>query len=84
MLILGILCFGILVGVLAELIVNGSISQNWGRILAFGLGGSLVGGILASAIFGDGLDFRPSGIIGSIVGAVLLTAGAEIVRRRSA
>jgi uncharacterized membrane protein YeaQ/YmgE (transglycosylase-associated protein family) len=35
--------------------------------------GSFVGGLLVSLLSGDGLDLRPSGIIGSIVGAILVT-----------
>jgi uncharacterized membrane protein YeaQ/YmgE (transglycosylase-associated protein family) len=30
--------------------------------------GSFVGGLLVSLLAGDGLSFRPSGIIGSLVG----------------
>ena len=33
------------------------------------LAGSLVGGLLGSLLSGDGLELRPSGIIGSVVGA---------------
>ena len=39
-----------------------------------GLVGSFVGGLLASLLTGDGLELRPSGIIGSIVGAIIVTA----------
>ena len=35
--------------------------------------GSFVGGLLVSLLAGDGVELRPSGIIGSIVGAVLVT-----------
>ena len=41
--------------------------------LGAGLIGSFVGGLLASLIAGDGLAFKPSGVIGSIVGAVIVT-----------
>jgi uncharacterized membrane protein YeaQ/YmgE (transglycosylase-associated protein family) len=40
-----------------------------------GLVGSFVGGLLASLIAGDGLAFKPSGVIGSIIGAIIVTAG---------
>ena len=33
----------------------------------------VVGGLLLSLLFGDGLSIRPSGIIGSILGAVVVT-----------
>ena len=41
--------------------------------LVAGIAGSFVGGLLSSLLAGDGIDFRPSGIIGSIVGAVIVT-----------
>ena len=39
-----------------------------------GLVGSFVGGLLISLLAGDGLDLRPSGIIGSLAGAIVVTA----------
>jgi uncharacterized membrane protein YeaQ/YmgE (transglycosylase-associated protein family) len=39
-----------------------------------GLAGSFVGGLLISLVAGDGLELRPSGIIGSLVGALIVTA----------
>ncbi|TFH14029.1 MAG: GlsB/YeaQ/YmgE family stress response membrane protein [Acidimicrobiales bacterium] len=75
MLILAILGFGILVGALAQFILGrdgGSI--DWTIGLVAGLGGSFVGGLLFSLISGDGLALKPSGLIGSIVGAVIITA----------
>jgi uncharacterized membrane protein YeaQ/YmgE (transglycosylase-associated protein family) len=71
-LLLGILGFGILIGWLAQLIVFRSAQIDWGLALITGLIGSFVGGLLASLLAGDGLNLRPSGIIGSIVGAVVL------------
>ena len=52
--------------------------------LIAGLVGSFVGGLLFSLIAGDGLAFRPSGIIGSLVGALLVTFGWSWWRRREA
>jgi len=75
-LILGILGFGVLVGWLAQFILGRRAgTTDWGLAIAAGIGGSFVGGLLASLIAGDGLALRPSGLIGSIVGAVLITAG---------
>ena len=74
MLILGILVFGMGIGALAQLIVGRSgHGINWGLALAAGLIGSFVGGLLISLIAGDGLDLRPSGILGSLAGAILVT-----------
>ena len=46
--------------------------------------GSSVGGLLASLIAGDGLRIRPSGILGSIVGAIIVLAVWGAVRGPSA
>ena len=74
MLILGILLFGMLVGAAAQLLLGTRIHGiNWTTALVAGVLGSFVGGLLISLIAGDGLDLRPSGIIGSILGAVLVT-----------
>lgn len=75
MLILGLILFGMLIGALAQLILGrrgGKI--DWSIAIVAGLVGSFVGGLLASLIAGDGLKLRPSGIIGSIVGALIVTA----------
>jgi uncharacterized membrane protein YeaQ/YmgE (transglycosylase-associated protein family) len=53
---------------------------NWGQALAIGLGGSLVGGLLVSLLSGDGLALRFSGIIGSILGAIILLAIVRLLR----
>jgi uncharacterized membrane protein YeaQ/YmgE (transglycosylase-associated protein family) len=74
-LILGILGFGFLVGAAAQFILGRhGRGIDWGMALIAGLLGSFVGGLLASLIAGDGLAFKASGVIGSIVGAVIVTA----------
>jgi uncharacterized membrane protein YeaQ/YmgE (transglycosylase-associated protein family) len=72
-LILGIIVFGLFVGWLAQLAL-GMGSKPDGQTLVAGLAGSFVGGLLASLIAGDGLDLRPSGFIGSFLGAVIVLA----------
>ena len=75
MLILGIIGFGMLIGALAQLALGrGGQGFDWAMALIAGIAGSFVGGLLFSLLAGDGLDFRPSGIIGSFVGAVIVTA----------
>lgn len=75
MLILGIILFGMVIGALAQMILGRSSARiDWGMALAAGLVGSFVGGLLASLLAGDGLDLRPSGLIGSLVGAVIVVA----------
>lgn len=75
MLILGIIVFGMAIGWVAQLLVGQAQrgrQNDWWEALVAGLLGSFIGGLLVSLISGDGLDFRPSGVIGSIAGAVLV------------
>ncbi len=73
-LILGIILFGMLVGAAAQLLIGRSRKGiDWSMAIVSGLVGSFVGGLLASLLAGDGLALRPSGIIGSIAGAILVT-----------
>jgi uncharacterized membrane protein YeaQ/YmgE (transglycosylase-associated protein family) len=76
MLLLGIIGFGLLIGAGAQFILGrerGGIDMAMALIA--GLVGSFVGGLLFSLLAGDGIRLRPSGIIGSLVGAVIVTAG---------
>ena len=74
MLILGLILFGMLIGAGAQLILGRYRGQiDWGMALVSGLVGSFVGGLLFSLIAGDGLELRASGIIGSLIGAVIVT-----------
>jgi uncharacterized membrane protein YeaQ/YmgE (transglycosylase-associated protein family) len=73
MLILAILVFGLLAGWLANILTGGSSRpSDWGEVLIAGFAGSFVGGLLISLIAGDGLRLRPSGLIGSVAGAVIV------------
>lgn len=74
MLILGLILFGMVIGWLAQLVLGRpGGSTDWTLALVAGLLGSFVGGLLFSLIAGDGLAFRPSGIIGSLLGAIIVT-----------
>jgi uncharacterized membrane protein YeaQ/YmgE (transglycosylase-associated protein family) len=74
-LILGILVGGMLVGGVAQLLLGRSGSRlDWGMALIAGFAGSFVGGLLFGLLAGDGLALRPSGLIGSVVGAIVVTA----------
>lgn len=85
MLILGIILFGLLIGAGAQLILGrGARGIDWTTALVAGLVGSFVGGLLISLIAGDGIELRPSGIIGSLVGAVIVTAAMSWWRSRKA
>jgi len=81
--LLGILVFGLGIGWLANVILgNGSHPQDWGPLLVAGFAGSLVGGLLISLLSGDGLALKPSGILGSIVGAVIVLGVWQAVAAR--
>src|SRR4051794_22788732 len=83
MLLLGLLLFGLVIGAVAQLILRGGMrSVNWPLALVAGLVGSFIGGLLASLLAGDGLALLPSGIIGSIVGAIIVTAGYSWYQQR--
>ncbi len=84
MLIIAIILFGMLVGAAAQLILGkGSTGIDWTMAIVAGLVGSFVGGLLGSLLSGDGLQLRASGIVGSIVGAVIVTAGWRWSRTRN-
>jgi uncharacterized membrane protein YeaQ/YmgE (transglycosylase-associated protein family) len=81
-----LLGFGLLIGWLASLVLDGGGRPNAEALIA-GLVGSFVGGLLISLLAGDGLALRPSGFIGSFVGAIIVLlimrkVRGEPVRRR--
>ena len=87
MLILFIIVWGMICGWLAQVILGrtgGMRGNNWAEAIVAGLLGSLVGGLLVSLISGDGFDIKPSGIIGSVLGAVIVLAIWQAIRGRSA
>ncbi len=83
MLIIAIILLGLLAGAAGQWL-TGNRRINWSVAFVCGLLGSFVGGLLASLISGDGIRLRPSGIIGSIVGAVIVTAGYQLITGRAA
>lgn len=81
MLILAILVLGLAAGWAAHLLV-GRGEPNWGRLFLIGIAGSFIGGLLGSFLFGDGLELRLSGLLGSVVGATLLLLVANALGKR--
>lgn len=75
---LGFLLFlvviGLIAGAIARLLVPGSDSMSIGATILLGMVGSFIGGFLGYMLtnkdFEDGA-LQPSGIIGSIIGAVI-------------
>ena len=82
MLILGIIAFGMLVGWLAQLVLGMGSRPNTQSLIA-GLAGSFVGGTVASLVAHEGFRLRPSGLIGSLLGAVIVLAIWRAIDRRS-
>jgi uncharacterized membrane protein YeaQ/YmgE (transglycosylase-associated protein family) len=81
--LLAILGLGLFAGAVAQLVLGtGVYDINWAEAIVAGLVGSFVGGLLASLIAGDGIQLRPSGIIGSIIGAIVVSAIYAWYRRR--
>jgi uncharacterized membrane protein YeaQ/YmgE (transglycosylase-associated protein family) len=84
MLILAIILFGMITGAAAQLLLGRSARGiDWTLAFCAGLIGSFVGGLLISLISGDGLDLKASGIIGSIIGAVIALLIWMAVQRRN-
>ncbi|SEB93593.1 Uncharacterized membrane protein YeaQ/YmgE, transglycosylase-associated protein family [Nocardioides exalbidus] len=84
MAIIGFLVFGLVVGALARLIKPGK--QNLSILATLGLGvvGSLIGGVVASALgTGDIFELNILGAIVAIVAAVLLIGVAESLTGRN-
>jgi uncharacterized membrane protein YeaQ/YmgE (transglycosylase-associated protein family) len=76
MLLLAIILFGMIAGAGAQLILGRSHGKiDWTMAIVAGLVGSFIGGLLMSLLSGDGLDLKPSGIFGSLAGAIVVTAG---------
>lgn len=84
MLILAILLIAMATGWIAQMILgrNTPGKNNWGEAMIAGFLGSLVGGLIFSLVNGDGFDIKPSGIIGSVIGAVIVLAVWGAIRGR--
>lgn len=47
---------------------------NWAALLGLGVAGSFVGGLAMSFLSGEGFALRPSGMIASVIGALVVVA----------
>jgi uncharacterized membrane protein YeaQ/YmgE (transglycosylase-associated protein family) len=70
--ILGLIFIGLVIGVLARLVLPGRQRIGVGLTLLLGIGGALVGGVVASAL-GTG-DIWELNILGTIVGIIAAAA----------
>jgi len=74
-LIISIVVFGLIAGALARLLVPGRQQMSFPMTMALGIIGSFVGGFLGYLLFHKDAEngfFQPSGIIGSVIGAVIV------------
>ncbi|MFY0409479.1 GlsB/YeaQ/YmgE family stress response membrane protein [Solicola sp. PLA-1-18] len=84
--IIGFIIVGLIAGFIARAIVPGNDSMGIIATIILGMVGSFVGGFLGSLIFGGNIDISASGIIGSIIGAIvaLLVYNAVTGRKKVA
>lgn len=81
--ILGFILFGLVVGVIARLVVPGKQRLSLGVTLLLGVVGSIVGGVIASALgTGDLFELNLIGTIIAIAAAALLILAVDRPRSR--
>ncbi|MEO6700110.1 MAG: GlsB/YeaQ/YmgE family stress response membrane protein [Jatrophihabitantaceae bacterium] len=86
-LIISLIIVGLIAGAVARLLVPGKQDLSIPATILLGIVGSFVGGFIGYLLFHkDGQDgfFQPSGLLGSIVGAVIALLIWQRVGRRSA
>ena len=84
--LLYLLVIGIVAGFLARLLVPGRDSMGIGATILLGIVGSLIGGFIGWALFGKDLAdgaLQASGIIGSVVGAIIALLVYRAMSHRS-
>lgn len=72
--IIAIVVFGLIAGFIARALVPGRDAMGIGATILLGIVGSFIGGFLGYVIFhkdGDNGALQPSGLLGSIIGAVI-------------
>lgn len=80
-----LLIIGLVAGFLARALVPGRDPMSVGETLLLGIVGSFIGGFLGFFLFGNDFDdgaFQASGLLGSIVGAVIALLIWRAVKKR--
>ena len=70
--IIGWIIIGLIAGAIARWIMPGADPMGWIGTIVLGIVGSFVGGFILNLVTGNGMELSPSGIIGSILGALLV------------
>ncbi|HLQ05223.1 MAG TPA: GlsB/YeaQ/YmgE family stress response membrane protein [Verrucomicrobiae bacterium] len=66
------LIVGLVAGFIARALVPGPDPMGWLGTMILGIVGSFVGGTLAALLFGGTLEVSPTGLIGSVIGAIVV------------
>jgi uncharacterized membrane protein YeaQ/YmgE (transglycosylase-associated protein family) len=83
--LLAFILFGLVVGLIARALMPGRQSMGLIATALLGMAGSFVGGLIASVIYGGRMfELHTSGIIGSILGALLVMFLVGMSSRRGA
>lgn len=84
--IVTMLVVGLIAGLLARALMPGNDSMGWIPTVILGIVGSFVGGFLASLLLQDrtsgNYDFHPTGLLGSVIGALLVLGIMHFARGR--
>jgi uncharacterized membrane protein YeaQ/YmgE (transglycosylase-associated protein family) len=81
-----LLALGFVVGLIARAVVPGNDALGIPGTILIGVAGSFVGGFLGYALRGDDIQdgaFQTSGVIGSIIGAVVVLLMYRFATRRA-
>ena len=80
--IITLIIVGLIAGALARLIIPGKQNLSILATIVLGIVGSFVGGFLANLIFHGRISLDSSGIIGSVIGAIIVLLIYTRVRAR--
>ena len=83
--IIGLIVIGLIAGLIARAVIPGKQSMGILLTIVLGIVGSFVGGFLGFLLFGsdpNGGFLQPSGIIGSILGAIVVLGLYVLFTRR--
>ncbi len=70
--ILAWIVLGLIAGFIARMLVPGPDPMGWLGTMVLGIIGSFVGGTLAAVVFGGTLEVSATGLVGSIIGAIIV------------